>query len=388
MRETIPPRKSPRVLVIRALACLLLAASLAMLLMPWVSLRVDDNGRRVTLRELARSEEQRSGQSFRERLLSPLPEWEEGLYAGLLRSLDPLLDDSMSPLRITLSCTGAARWLSEYGRARLNGADPETAAWAQGVQRTGADVKKAAIFLWFMLLMLLLTGAYAIYSAAVGYGFGTVPSLVCGLPVFLGAVLAVSEGNGWYGGASQSARLLQSVLNDFSATGNPVSVPFRLGIGAILFAALLVLGVLLTMLALEPGRAPAAAAPAPAVKARPLAEKAWRCPHCGTLMGDGVYCVSCGGRKPEPRRCGGCGALLEKDALFCSGCGRPVGEGKSSPTGSEPAEIGGRLLSTMPKDRPETGVAQTLLWSGGRKREEIRSAEPSAEREERDNENL
>ena len=376
MRTKTSNGRSAGILVVRILACLLLAASLAALLLPWASLRLDDGGERVTLREMAKREEQRSGQSFRERVLSRLSEQDEGLYAGLLRTMDPLLDDRMSPLRVTVACTGAARWLSNTSTAVSQGpgaTEPETANWVQDVQASASKVKMTSVFLWVLLVMLLVTGAYAIYAAAVGYGFGTIPYLVCALPAFLGAVLAVSRANAWFRGASLSAGLMQAAVNGLSAGGNPVSVPFRLGLGAILFAALLVLGILLAMCSLEPAGARGGEAPRP-VSARPegpagpvLAPKPWRCPVCGTLMGDGVYCVKCGSRKPEPRRCGSCGALLEEGALFCTACGAAAENRRSAPAEEPPA----RLISTMRTGtvRPaETApVPQTLLWSGSRK---------------------
>ena len=396
MRE-YPKRTKVGTVVVRVLACLLLAASLAMLLLPWAELRVDDGGQRLTLRELAQNEERRSGRSFRELVLSRLSERDEGLYAGLLRVMDPLLDDEMSLLRVAASCTGAARWLDNYSTAvsqQTGGTEPETQTWVRSVQASASKVQWTAAFLWILLIMLLITGAYAIYAAAVGYGFGVVPYLVCSVPAFVGALLAVSRGNAWYGGTSRSAWLLQTVILEFRSAGNPVSVPFRLGLGAILFEALLVAGLLLALCVPDRGarrrESVPAPRPAPAKTARPL-PNVWRCAKCGTLMGDGVYCVKCGSRKPEPRRCAGCGARLEEDARFCTSCGQPAENRQTTPEQCPTPEPEGtlrpgqqRLLSTMAGTRSFTApepeqerVPQVLLWSGSRKREEFQAPDDS-----------
>lgn len=346
MAESKGRRESPGVVLRRVLACLLLAASLAMLFLPWVSLRLEQDGGRVCLREAAELSRQRTGRGFRELVLETLPARDQSLYAGLAARLDPLLDDRMSPVGTALSSAGCARWLREQAaEIRRQGAgDAETAAWCGSVEKTGEDLRLTAAFLIVLLVLLAVTGIYALVSAAEGYGFGTLPYLFCAVLAFLGGSLACLKGNEWYQGGSAPARVLRAAVDSFRSSGNPVSEPFRMTVWGILFPVLAVLGILLAISALAPRtapeRAPERRSPAkkPAATApNSPAPRPWRCPFCGTLMGDGVYCVKCGSRKPEPRRCPACGALLEKGSLYCTSCGKAL-----------PPEIG------RPAPRPET----------------------------------
>ena len=346
MEERRAKRESPGIILLRILACLLLAASLAMLFMPWVSLRLDRDGQRLSLREAAEMTQQQSGQNLQERVFSALPERDKALYTGLLGSLDPLLEDRMSPVNAAFGCASCAKWLRSCSAAVRQGSppSPETEAWCAGVEETAAKLRLTAAFLFVLLALLLVTGIYALISAGSGYAFGTLPYLFCSASVFLGVVLARLKGNDWYRGASVPAGLLRSAVDGLSA--NPVSSPFRLRLWGILFALLTLVGILLAICALKPrsaARAPVTPRPAAPVTPRPAAPatprpvsspKPWRCEVCGTLMGDGVYCVKCGSRKPEPRRCAFCGALLEKSSLFCAECGKPA---SSQAAGASPA---------------------------------------------------
>ena len=325
--------------MVRTLACLLLAGSLVMLFFPWVSLRLNSGGQRVTLRQMADSAEQRSGQSFRDAFLVPLGQRDEGMYTGVLRELDPLLDDRMSPLRTGLACLGVSRWMDDYSQAYRLASEPdgETERWAQNLRSAAEDLHLAGVLLLGMLGLLLLSGGFAVYSAAAGKGLGLLPYGLCAVPAMLGAALASGRCNAWYQGDSDAAGLLRSAVESFSLPGNPVTTPFRLGLGGLLFGILAAVGLLLAVCTLgkkEEGRArrSAQAAPAPIRQApaaprpdpgRPL-PKAWRCRNCGTLMGDGVYCVKCGSRKPEPRRCPACGAIVKREGAFCGSCGQPL----------------------------------------------------------------
>ena len=112
MEERRAKRESPGIILLRILACLLLAASLAALFMPWVSLRLDRNGQGLTLREASETVLQQSGQSLQERVFSALPERDKALYTGLLEGLAPLLEDRMSPVSAAFSC---ASTVSPFG---------------------------------------------------------------------------------------------------------------------------------------------------------------------------------------------------------------------------------------------------------------------------------
>ena len=326
-------KAAPGGMLLRALACLLLAASLAMLFLPWVSLRLEQDGGRVCLREAAELSRLRTGRGFRELVLEPLPERDQSLYAGLLTRLDPLLDDRMSPVGAALSSADCARWLREQAAAvrRQGAADAETAAWCGSLEKTGADLRLTAAFQIVLLVLLAVTGIYALVSAAEGYSFGTLPYLFCAVLAFLSGSLACLKGNEWYQGGSAPARVLRTAVDSFRSSGNPVSEPFRMSPWGILFLVLAVLGLLLAIGAPVqrkiPARSPEGRGPArtPAATAQNSpAPQPWRCPFCGTLMGDGVYCVKCGSRKPEPRRCPACGALLEKGSLYCTSCGKAL----------------------------------------------------------------
>lgn len=350
--------------MVRTLACLLLAGSLVMLLFPWVSLRLSDGGQRITLREAEIRAGQRSGQSLRESLLAPLGQRDGGLYEGVLQKLDPLLDDRMSPLQTGLSCLRISRWMEEYSEDyhRTAAPDGETERWVQSVRASAGDLQGVGLFMLLMLGMLLLTGCFAVWSSAAGYGFGLLPYALCSVPGLLAAGLLPFRCNAWYQGGSGAAGLLRAAVESFSSAGYPVTSPFRAGLGGILFAVLTATGLLLALCAPRkrqarpapspsvPGTAPSPR-PAPARRepARPL-PGTWRCPNCGTLMGDGVYCVKCGCRKPEPRRCPACGALMQKGSAFCDQCGQALGP-VTEPASAAPA-------GNRPENREDPFVAE------------------------------
>ena len=161
------------------------------------------------------------------------------------------------------------------------------------------------------------------------------PYLICSLPAVFALPFSSSRLNAWYQGASSSARALNLAVQSYRLSSNPAAEPFRLTGSALFFPVLLFCGVLLAFCALRPrevkseprtGLRPDPASPAQSMNT-------WRCPQCGTLMGDGVYCVNCGARKLEPRLCSFCGERLEEGSTFCSFCGTKVPRPAGSPAG-------------------------------------------------------
>ena len=311
-------RARPGVVLVRIAACVLLAASFAMLFLPWISLDFEENSQRYTLRGLA----DRASSRGVPKLPASLTQQERSLYDQLLPKLDPLLDDRLSPLNIALCCVRSADVLSK----QLSYQTTEN-AWSRSVETTASHLRLTGIFLLVLLGFLLLSCLWAIASAAVGYGFGVMPYLFGALPAVFGLVLSSSRANTVYQGSSSAARALRSAVDSFRLSGNPASEPFRVTANGILFPVLLACGVLLTFCVLSPRRREEPQ-PETGVDADSMipgdSPNVWRCPQCGTLMGDGVYCVSCGARRLEPHLCAFCGARLEDRAEFCSFCGTPV----------------------------------------------------------------
>ena len=316
-------RTSPWTVLVRIVAALLLAASLVLLFLPWLSLRFEENGSRYTLRELS---EQASRRGVPE-LPSSLSQRERTLYTQLLPALDALREDRISGLNVALGCLASARILSEQKNAPEADAD-----FTRVMEAYSSALRLTGIFLLVLLGFLVLTCVWAIYSSLVGYGFGLVPYLICSLPPIFALAFAGSKLNAWYQGASSSARALNLAVASYRLSSNPVAEPFRLTGCGMLFPVLLVCGILLSFCVLrsaEEERPQSDGRSDPSGAEQSL--NTWRCPQCGTLMGDGIYCVSCGARKLEPRRCSFCGASLEEGTVFCSFCGTQAPEtGKAS----------------------------------------------------------
>lgn len=325
-------RTRPGVLLVRIVASLLLAASLAMLFLPWISLRFEEKGSRYTLRELTQQAARRGVPE----LPSSLTQRERQLYTQLLPELDALRDDRMSPLRIALGCLASSRVLS--GLKNAQGAD---AAFTKTMESYSSTLSLTGLFLLVLLGFLALTCVWAICSALVGYGVGVLPYLVCSLPAVFALAFSSARLNAWYQGTSSSARALNLAVQSYRLSSNPAAEPFRLTGYALLFPALLAGGVLLAFCALRPREGKSEPRPQDGLRPDPaLSLNTWRCPQCGTLMGDGVYCVNCGARKLEPRLCSFCGERLEEGSTFCSFCGTKVPRPAAAP--ADPGQGGGR----------------------------------------------
>ena len=358
MREQKTKRVSAGLVVTRVLACLLLAASLSMLFLPWASFRLEEGGARLTLRQLARGAARHGVETLPDSIQEP----ERELYTQLLSPLEPLLDNQLSPLNAALACLRSAAVLQ-----RQQSAGGFDAAWSQKLADNTHNLRLTGLFLLVLLGFLVIAGLYAIYSAAAGYGFGTIPYFFGGGPTVLALFIACSRANVWFQGGSAPAAALRGAIESYRSSPNPLSDPFRLALGGILFPALLAGGILLAFCALQrkedPEELPEAAYPfAGEPGARPL--KTWRCPRCNTLMGDGVYCVKCGARKLEPRRCGFCGELLESDAVFCSFCGSSL-----TPTnalGGRLPDPGGEEWQLRPEARGEAEAYRTAARYPGK----------------------
>ena len=312
-------RVRPGLVLIRVAACLLLAASFAMLFLPWISLSFEEYGLRYTLRELAEKASLRGV----DELPTSLSQGERELYEKLLPELDALRDDRVSPLSIALGCLGCSRVLFQQSNAPAL-----SDAAAQTLETYASTLQLTGIFLLVLLGFLAVTCLWALWSAATGYGFGVIPYLFGSLPGIFALAFGSSILNGWYQGSSASANALRAAVSSYRLSGNPASEPFRVTGFALLFPALLAGGVLLAFCALrgrEEKRQAQSRSPLPAGQELPVQNRnVWRCPQCGTLMGDGIYCVNCGERKLEPRLCAFCGERLEDGAQFCGLCGTPI----------------------------------------------------------------
>lgn len=325
MKET---RKSPT--AVKAIACLLLLASLAMLFLPWLRLVVEAPYLgRLTVDDIL----ELSGQTREEALdllrTELLNETNENLaptgsyYAvdGIVEIVRALLKGEYSLVDFAQVLTKGAKELDKMG-ALFD--DPT------GGELAGRIVKGVAFGLWGILGLMLvfgLLGLGGVFRDRRGWIFLYVlfsALLLTGVLLLRSLLNRILE--------AEAQNLLTSLdLGDILGTMNLDLRVVHMGIYAYLCP---VLGLLaFVMMGIRRERTPAIAPKPgtnrePTVPAFPGREQGWICPKCGTACrAEEKFCQECGSPLPQASpdlgrlRCRSCGAVLPAPSAFCPNCG-------------------------------------------------------------------
>lgn len=311
-------RKSPA--AVKVLACLLLLASLAMLLLPWLRLAVDTNQGRMELSEV----------------LALLGQDKESILnlAG-----QGLVDSGVSvpgqPLRDLLD-TALDGQYSLPTLAKLSGQTGKLCA-AFGEAEAAQAMNLVGYGVWGLVGLLALLGLIGLCCVFTDHRGGIVPYLLLAILAAAAAVLARAGANRFLEeeGTAMLDQLGVGMLTGFF--GIDIHI-VKMGIAAYLCPFLALLALLLMGIrkrqpaqtqgkpatpypARKDGKSPAADEQA----AHPAAPEGWACPNCGSVRAAGEnFCSVCGTerpKQPEPRSCPVCGRPMKPGDAFCRDCG-------------------------------------------------------------------
>lgn len=309
-------RKSPA--FVKLLACLLVLASLAMLLLPWMKLAVDTGNGRLSVQEVLSlvGETEESIRIAAEQELAS-----EGIQipdGSLRQPLSLVLSGSYSLPALARICGGLGELLQACGQAGA-----------------GSAVTAAGYAVWGLIGLLALLGLIALCCVFTDHRGGILPYLLMGVLAAAGGLLLRAEAN----------RLLEAegtaLVNQWGAGilisyfGADIHI-VKMGIAAYLcpflaLLALLLMGIRKKTAAparrepVTPYPARKTAVPAAAPEKTAAAPAGWTCPNCGSVRGvEEHFCSLCGTprqRREERKTCPNCGRELPETVSFCPDCG-------------------------------------------------------------------
>ena len=311
-------RKSPA--AVKLLACLLLLASLAMLLLPWLRLVVDTNQGRMDLTEVLalvgqdkESVLQLAGQGLAE----------SGVQVpgqSLRDLLDTALDGQYSLPTLAKLSGQTGKLCADFGEAEA----------AQAMNLVGYGI-------WGLVGLLALLGLIGLCCVFTDHRGGIVPYLLLAILAAAAVVLARAGANR-YLEEEGTAMLNQwgvGMLTGFFGVDIHI---VKMGIAAYLCPVLALLALLLMGIRKKqpapsrrepvtpyPARKESKGSTAGEKPAASAAPAGWACPNCGSVRAAGEnFCAICGTerpKEPEPRCCPICGRPVKPDDVFCRDCG-------------------------------------------------------------------
>lgn len=311
-------RKSPA--VVKVLACLLLLASLAMLLFPWIRLAVDTNQGRMELTEVLALVGQ-DKESIMNLACQGLADSGVSVPGQSLRDLlDTALDGQYSLPTLAKLCGQTGKLCEAFGEAET----------AQTVNMVGYGI-------WGLLGLLALLGLIGFCCVFTDHRGGIVPYLLLAI-LSMTAVILVRAGANRYLEEEGTAMLNQwgvGMITGFF--GIDIHI-VKMGISAYLCPVLALLALLLMGIRKKqpapsrkepvtpyPARKDAKGPAANEQTAAPAAPEGWTCPNCGSVRTAGEnFCGICGTerpKQPEPRCCPVCGRPVKPGDAFCRDCG-------------------------------------------------------------------
>lgn len=323
--------KTPNAMKIIALVLIL--ASAAMLLLPWMKLSVTVDGERYSggqiLGKLAEDEgisKEEARAELRESVeeLCDQAEWYGiSLDANKAYSFaEKIMRGAWSPFALS-SILGTVKSTADRIEPSLSMMEWMIGSSTVDTIRTAASaVGTARTVLLILLIVTLALAALAVICALTDHRLGAIPYVVFALILLLVFVLLIAAGN-------------KSLEENFDSLnlGIPTDVlALRIGLGAILCPLLALLGFVTLFI---PGDAEKTAA---APSRGPV--NSWKCPNCGAVRpADQRFCLNCGTRRPEPPasrpapgwKCPTCGAQLKPDQHFCLYCGTKRPERPAAP---------------------------------------------------------
>ena len=311
-------RKSPA--AVKVLACLLLLASLAMLLLPWLRLAVDTNQGRMDLTEVLAlvGQDKESVLNLAGQGLA-----ESGVQVPG-QTLRDLLDTALN---------------GQYSLptlAKLSGQTGKLCA-AFGEAEAAKAMNLVGYGIWGLLGLLALLGVIGLCCVFTDHRGGIVPYLLLAI-LTTAAVILVRSGANRYLEEEGMAMLNQwgdGMLTGFF--GIDIHI-VKMGIAAYVCPVLALLALLLMGIRKKrpaqskrepvtpyPARKDAKAPAESEQPAAPAAPEGWTCPNCGSVRNGGEnFCAICGTerpKEPEPPFCPICGRPVKSGDAFCRDCG-------------------------------------------------------------------
>ena len=347
----------------RVVSLLLILASAAMLLMPWMELSLTYGAEVYSggqILDLVAAQQGADRQQLMAELRGSMEELEQEA-AGTEVRLDgeSLYSLAAVALRCAWSPASACRLLGGLRDVltqfapflQMDALEPDGAS----LSRVDSVIGTAWIGLLILVLLTVAAAILAAACAAAGHRGGMIPYLVLVLMllvVFLAAVI---------GGKERINELNIAGSFGLELPGNALSL--RVGFGGFVCLALAVLAH--AAMCVSAGKRESAA---PAAIPVPAAPVGWRCPFCGSLCrAEQRVCLTCGEKRPEsvPTRetdpagwnCPNCDAKMKAWQKFCSRCGakRPdtAPEGWDCPTCGAVLRSGLRYCPRCGTKRPD-----------------------------------
>mgnify|MGYP003290719648 CR=1 FL=1 len=322
---------SPAYTAKKIIALLLVAASLAMLFLPWFGISIRVLGRDYSIPDLLDVIDDFGGYSredIRDELYDTMEDVAESLsdirvhYSAhkLIKMVEPLEDGRLSPVELGTVTMKVGTLLKKMESALRSEDDYFSSAAAEQIAPYGGKLIAASVVVWALILGALV---FAVLTLA-GYnriGKKTLIGYVCFIAVLVLLFVALTVGgNAAVRNLGDTVTDLLDELFDLSYAMGAFSIRklFRLGLWSVL-SLMFAVGALVLRLT---SSVASASAPARGGKKRPGAS-GWVCPACGATQGEEfAFCYQCGSKRPASNRCLGCGNTLPEGALFCPICGR------------------------------------------------------------------
>ncbi len=316
-------------MLLRILAVVLILASAAMLLLPWMSMHLSVAGMSGSVSEMldqAAAMQGTTAQEMKNELLEELTDSLESLqYFGVdqinlqdVRSLVELaLKGAWSPFNLLSMISGVKRVLPPI----MNLLNSQMGAYSDAnmtgmLTQAESSTRTAHTILLILLILTLAMALVAIVCALTDHRLGILPYVIFALIMLVLFLVLVSKVN-----TSIDSAMPAAIASEIPAG----SIRFKTDAPAFLCAGLALLGFLAMFL-------PFGAKAVPAGVPAGAASGGWTCPNCGVVRpADQKFCLTCGAKRPEsvPTRsvapagwkCPNCGTMLRADQRFCLYCG-------------------------------------------------------------------